>query len=405
VKWLDSVWTRWALLVLLLGVVALLLLGVFTAQRELQSRTEDDRRATQLQSLERTASEARFLLADMNGWQSAYTLEFTERGVKALQNSTGSRARFLRTASELQAALTRLGARSGELTSYEVTQLRQARAAFTTFMARDTEVFQALQSGDLATARGLVLGTEILEFERIDRSLQAISASVTRQDAELRRQWQDASRGAYRQLLTFSSGVALSLVLMLTLVVLSVQQRTRLIQRLSWQARTDGLTGLLNRRAWDEGYPLALARARRTGQPLSVVMLDLDRFKQFNDTYGHAAGDKLLRMTAQSLQRSTRVTDIVARYGGEEFALALEGCTAEDAVTLLNRVKSQLPEGRTFSAGVVQTKGEDTPAALLERADKTLYAAKRAGRDCVLIAGKGTTSTRDSSVTLVTQVA
>jgi diguanylate cyclase (GGDEF)-like protein len=386
------------MLFMLLGVVALLVLGVFSAQRELQSRAEDDLRATRLQTLERLSSQARFLLADMNGWQIAYTLEYAERGTEALRGSTGARARFSKAATALEAALSELEASVGELTTYEATQLQQARAAFTNFMARDAEVSRALRRGDEASARGLVLGAELVEFERMNTALQSISASITRENATLRRESQDSIRNAYRQLLTFSSGVALSLVLMLTLLALNVQQRTRLIQRLSWQARTDGLTGLLNRRAWDDGYPLALARARRTGQPLSIVMVDLDRFKQFNDTYGHAAGDKLLRLTAQCLQRGTRVTDIVARYGGEEFSLALEGCTAEDAVALLNRVKSQLPEGRTFSAGVAQTTGEETPAVILE------YAAKRSGRDCVMIAGSGG-SIRDSSVTLVTQVA
>ncbi|NJK43741.1 MAG: GGDEF domain-containing protein [Pleurocapsa sp. SU_196_0] len=174
----------------------------------------------------------------------------------------------------------------------------------------------SLRSGDVRGADALVLGREIEVFERTSTALQSVAAAVNLQVTRLNLERRGADSAAYRQLLTFSAGVAISLALMLILSALNFQQRTRLIQRLSWQARTDGLTGVLNRRAWDESYPLALARARRAGQRLSVVMLDLDRFKVFNDAYGHAAGDKLLRMTAQCLQRGTRMTDIVARYGG-----------------------------------------------------------------------------------------
>jgi diguanylate cyclase (GGDEF)-like protein len=404
VKWLDSLWTQVVAVALLLGIVGLLVLGVVQAQRELAGRDADEARVVSLETLERSASRAQFLAADMNGWQTAYALEFRTLGVRSLERDGAARARFLQSARALDAELGRLEARRDDLEPSVEAQLGEARAAFSTFMNLDAEVVRLLRAGDVRGADALVLGREIEVFERASTALQSITVAVNRQVTQLNLERRGADGAAYRQLLTFSAAVAISLALMLILSALNFQQRTRLIQRLSWQARTDGLTGVLNRRAWDESYPLALARARRAGQRLSVVMLDLDRFKAFNDAYGHAAGDKLLRMTAQCLQRGTRMTDIVARYGGEEFALVLEGCTAEDAQTLLERIKTQLPEGRTFSAGIAETDGDEQPGTILERADRALYAAKRAGRDRILI-GAGTTSTRDSSVTLATQVA
>jgi diguanylate cyclase (GGDEF)-like protein len=195
----------------------------------------------------------------------------------------------------------------------------------------------------------------------------------------------EAERAAGERASVFSLGLIGCLALMVVLVLVSNAQRSALIQRLEWQATTDGLTGTLNRRAWDRALALALERTARMDNVSSVVMLDLDHFKRFNDRYGHPAGDKVLRLTAKLLQRSTRVTDAVARYGGEEFALCLEGCTPTDAKSLLERVRMDMPAEMTFSAGVTGTRGKEAPGAVLERADKALYAAKRAGRNRVML--------------------
>ncbi len=119
---------------------------------------------------------------------------------------------------------------------------------------------------------------------------------------------------------------------------------------------------------------------------MCVVMLDLDRFKDFNDREGHQAGDRLLKLCAASWADQLRATDILVRYGGEEFSLVLTGCTLEDARVLVERLRDVMPEGHTVSAGIAAWDGLESPAALVGRADTALYDAKRAGRDRIVSA-------------------
>jgi diguanylate cyclase (GGDEF)-like protein len=153
-------------------------------------------------------------------------------------------------------------------------------------------------------------------------------------------------------------------------------------------AMTDGLTGVGNRRRWDEQLPLELARASRMGTPLVVAMLDFDRFKAFNDSRGHPCGDELLQRTAQAWQGRLRAADVLARYGGEEFAVALPGAELADGVAVIDTLRGLVPEGQTCSAGVAQWDGREAPEALVRRADLALYLAKAAGRDRTEVNGE-----------------
>jgi len=145
-------------------------------------------------------------------------------------------------------------------------------------------------------------------------------------------------------------------------------------------ARTDSLTGVPNRRAWDEELPRELARAAWSGQPMCVALLDLDHFKQYNDRHGHQAGDRFLKEAAAAWQAVVRKTDMVTRYGGEEFAILLPDCDLEDAMEIADRLRTAQPEG-TCSLGIAQWDGREDVTALVARADRALYAAKEAGRD------------------------
>ena len=161
-------------------------------------------------------------------------------------------------------------------------------------------------------------------------------------------------------------------------------ERTELLERLERAARTDDLTGLLNRRAWDEHLTREVARARRSGNPLCVAMLDLDHFKAYNDRYGHQAGDRLLKKTAAEWGLRIRDTDLLARYGGDEFALALPDCGLEEAMGLLERLRFETPDDESSSAGLACWNGSETELDLMSRADRALYEAKRAGRDRII---------------------
>src|SRR5262249_54454016 len=133
-------------------------------------------------------------------------------------------------------------------------------------------------------------------------------------------------------------------------------ERADLLTRLDGQARSDPLTGLPNRRAWDE----IVTRILEEGAPFCVAMLDIDHFKRFNDTHGHAAGDGLLRDCAQAWRACLRPADSLARVGGEEFAVLLPGCAAADAVRVLERLREHTPTDTTASVGVAEWRLGET---------------------------------------------
>jgi diguanylate cyclase (GGDEF)-like protein/PAS domain S-box-containing protein len=163
-------------------------------------------------------------------------------------------------------------------------------------------------------------------------------------------------------------------------------QRSELLDRLAELSRTDELTGLPNRRAWEELLDREMRVARRTGLPLSVVMLDLDFFKAYNDQHGHQGGDRLLWLAGQLWRENLRDTDVLARWGGEEFGLLLPACDAASAHQLLERLHELPLDGVTFSAGIAEWDGTSSDEALIGQADAALYAAKRGGRNRTLTA-------------------
>jgi diguanylate cyclase (GGDEF)-like protein len=160
-----------------------------------------------------------------------------------------------------------------------------------------------------------------------------------------------------------------------------VRQRELLAARLEHTARTDALTGLPNRRAWDEELEREIQHAGRTETPLCMALLDLDFFKQFNDLNGHPAGDSHLKEVASLWRSRLRSADLIARYGGEEFAVLLTATDASQAEQLIETLRNCVPLDETVSAGVAQWDGVESGPELFARADRALYAAKRAGRD------------------------
>jgi diguanylate cyclase (GGDEF)-like protein len=157
-------------------------------------------------------------------------------------------------------------------------------------------------------------------------------------------------------------------------------ERDAHVALLARQARTDELTALPNRRAWDEAVLREISRAQRTGRPLCMALLDLDHFKAYNDAHGHQAGDAHLRRTAAAWRRELRAIDVLARYGGEEFGILLPDCDIGQAQEVLDRVRAATPNGETASAGVVTYDGRESADSLVARADAAMYRAKHAGR-------------------------
>lgn len=159
------------------------------------------------------------------------------------------------------------------------------------------------------------------------------------------------------------------------------------------KARRDALTGLPNRAAWDERLQIEYQRMQRQQESLLLAVLDVDHFKRINDTYGHLAGDKVLKILAGRLQQGIRKTDFMARYGGEEFVLLLPDTGLKEGVSLLNKLREHIagcpfhfkgePVQITFSAGIGQLQASEDPATTFALVDQALYAAKQGGRNQV----------------------
>jgi diguanylate cyclase len=160
---------------------------------------------------------------------------------------------------------------------------------------------------------------------------------------------------------------------------------------------TDQLTSLANRKFFDNALTKAIAEAQKKSEPLSLMMADVDYFKQFNDKFGHQIGDQVLRLVAVSMKQNVTGLDIAARYGGEEFVIALPNATLRSALAVAEQIRhavmakelmkrtSRERLGRvTISMGVAVLRADDTAQSLLERADNCLYAAKRNGRNRVV---------------------
>lgn len=162
---------------------------------------------------------------------------------------------------------------------------------------------------------------------------------------------------------------------------------------LDLQARTDALTGLLNRRGFETQMAFALALARRSSRPLSLITVDVDHFKRVNDTYGHEAGDEVLRRLARTLESRLRSSDVVARLGGEEFVVLLPDTDLKGAQAIAQSLVHAMAEQQdpvvgniTVSAGVASMRSaEDNGAAILRRGDAALYEAKGQGRNRVCV--------------------
>ena len=176
-----------------------------------------------------------------------------------------------------------------------------------------------------------------------------------------------------------------------------VRQRTLELEAanraLDLQARTDALTGLLNRRGFETQMAFGLAMARRSGRPLSLITVDVDHFKRVNDTYGHEAGDEVLRRLARTLEERLRGSDVVARLGGEEFVVLLPDTDLAGAQAIAQALVQAMAEQQdpvvgtiTVSAGVASMRGmQDNGTDMLRRGDSALYEAKGQGRNRVCV--------------------
>ncbi|MDT0500495.1 MULTISPECIES: diguanylate cyclase [unclassified Halomonas] len=171
----------------------------------------------------------------------------------------------------------------------------------------------------------------------------------------------------------------------------NITERKRMEDELERQATRDHLTGAFNRRAFDATLCHALEQAERDQAPFSLLLFDIDHFKQVNDRHGHDVGDAILKRLAERVARTLRATDILCRWGGEEFTILLQDTPLKGAASFAERLRQRVAEARlnglavTISTGIAEYRPGDDTGSMLARADDALYRAKQAGRNCIRV--------------------
>jgi diguanylate cyclase (GGDEF)-like protein len=370
---------RQAWLVLL--AASLMAGGVVLALRALSFDSEVHRRYEYALTLSQAALEVQQTSADLRAWQARNGRE-SPRGDPTVAASEFAALGEL--AGELRQRLARLA-------ELEVPADHQPKLAplQQTLLSFERIARQAAEPGnnDAGASRAALLASSA-EFDALEHSLTELVSGTHTRAAASARQAEGLNDTARVALIAFS---ATALLLGLTLVGLTLRTlraNNALLDRMSHLAQEDALTGIANRRTLDEALPVEFARALRSGLPLTLVMMDFDHFKRYNDRRGHAAGDALLRSAAQAWLKQMRPTDLLARYGGEEFTLVLAACSADQAAQLVDRLRPLMPDRQTFSAGIATWEVTETPTELLQRADRALSMAKKGGRNRTMIAGR-----------------
>jgi diguanylate cyclase (GGDEF)-like protein len=204
--------------------------------------------------------------------------------------------------------------------------------------------------------------------------------------------WQRADMSEWLELLVWSSVLGLEALVIGTLSDDHQREVVRLREMHRTDTLSDALTGVANRRAFDYELDRRLTEWMRARTPVSLLLLDIDHFKRLNDTYGHQAGDAVLREVAQRITGDCRETDLVARYGGEEFAVVMPNTPSTEAMKVAERVRCSIESSRfevgelsvkaTISIGLAQVIRAEDRQALVQRADSALYTSKQEGRNC-----------------------
>jgi diguanylate cyclase (GGDEF)-like protein len=364
------------------AVIVLVLAALSSSWIGIDAGQEGRLRVTDAMHLARRMLDARALANELVARQAQFALESLQLPADA---STSSEYR--KTLAALRQALDDIG--RYPLDPADRTIYMAVRQQFERFEQVHVEVTALLRRGtreDELSASNKVLEEAAPLARDIAEGMRTLDAAVANRAMQAAEDSGSAAERARWALVAFSGLSLLVALLLAHSLGKALAESDALMRRLGELARIDSLTGLPNRRAWDEELVKALHRARRTRQPCAVAVLDLDHFKRFNDTHGHQAGDALLRATAQALAARLRVGDLIARYGGEEFALLLHACDGRNALRFFERLHGASLQGQTFSAGIAESDGTEDEASVLQRADRALYRAKAEGRNRTLLA-------------------
>jgi diguanylate cyclase (GGDEF)-like protein len=372
------------------GLAVLLLVGVTLSWSSAQRRAELSEQRQSAVSVAERATRLRFQANDLFGWQVASMMGVLERRPAAFDPASPTRRQYLHGLEQLTDGLD--GLRAAQLSAEARARLDAAALAVADLRASDAAMAADYSSGQPARVRAAAEQATTVQIDRFQAAATTLSelATVTGQRAASAR---GAAADAARQARAMLIGFTVAMLGMLAVVVGWVWRGDRRqsieLHRLFEEANLDPLTGLANRRVWDQALEVLAGPEAPRGPAVTIVLIDLDHFKQFNDRFGHPAGDRHLRSVGEILLGAVRRDDLVARVGGEEFGLLLRGSTAADGVRVVERIRPAVPDGQTLSAGVAQWDRREPPAELVARADRVLYEAKASGRDRLAVAATG----------------
>jgi diguanylate cyclase (GGDEF)-like protein len=368
-----------------LFAAALMAVGVVLALRAMSFDSEMHQRYDSALTLSQAAIEAQQASADLRSWQARNARELLRDGDATLPPS--ELAALAQASTELRNRLARLAELDMPLErKARIAELQATLSGFERLGLGTANRSGVGYAGSQVSRSALVSSS--VEFDAFEHSMTELVVGTNARAAAIARQAVGLNETARTGLIAFSGITLVLAVLLIGLTLRTLRSNNVLLDQLSHLAQEDALTGIANRRTLDEALPVEFARALRSGQPLTLVMLDFDHFKRYNDRRGHAAGDALLRGAAQAWSKQMRPTDLLARYGGEEFTLVLPACTADQAAQLVDRLRPLMPDRQTFSAGIATWEGHETATELLQRADRALLLAKKGGRNRTMIAGR-----------------
>jgi diguanylate cyclase (GGDEF)-like protein len=362
-----------------IGVLAAALMagGVFLAARSMDVDRAVHHRYEQALVLSQLALETQQLSAELRSWQAQLARSLPPSGAPTAAPGLEP---LKSTIDQLQAKLGQIGA--FQLSASERSELQSLQ--------------RALDQLERVTAPR---ASTSLDFAAFEQALDRLVGAVRARTLDAVRRAEAFGEVARISVIAFSAITVVLGLLLAVLTLRTLKANRLLMNRLEHLAREDALTGAANRRGLDDALPVEFARALRSGSQLTLVMIDLDHFKRFNDRRGHGAGDAVLHGAAQGWMKQMRPTDLLARYGGEEFTLVLPNCDSDQAIQLIDRMRPLVPERQTFSAGIATWDRIESAAELLQRADNALLQAKKAGRNRTMVAG------REPQVTLPLKVA
>jgi diguanylate cyclase (GGDEF)-like protein len=363
-----------------LAVMVLVFAALVSSWIGLHAESRGRGAVAQAAQLERDVAQARSLASRTAALQSEIALEAL-RGAR-LDDANARLIEYRETLHALRAGLGRLQA--APLAPGERQRLAAAQESIDRSVAMQAAAAPQLRAPSRVAklqAAGALLDAARPAADEALAHIRLLERLVAARAAQAAEAADDAAQRA-RLLLILFGGASLLLALTLARTLSkTLARRAELVGQLAELARLDAVTGVFNRRVWDEELARGLERARRTGRRCSVGLVDLDHFKRYNDTYGHQRGDALLRAAAQAFGTRLRGDDLIARFGGDEFAVLLHGCDLDQAIRLFERLQNMLPAGQTFSAGLADSEGREGAAQVLARADEALYRAKELGRN------------------------